>query len=95
MEQQQTDNEATGGPLRSTAGLGLGSRKEIEHAARFMDEYWPGWHCSAYRCEHYREKDSEGDAWCWLRHGIGAERREPECPAFRRAAERAMMMPNG
>ena len=55
-----------------------------KEAVDFMDAYYPGWYCSNSRCGHYRAKDSEGDAWCWLRHGIGAEGREAECPAYLR-----------
>ena len=68
--------------------------KDTKRAAVFMDNYYPGWYCSHRRCGHYRMKDSEGDAWCWLRHGIGAEDRETECPAYQLEMRRKAKTPN-
>jgi len=65
-----------------------------EDAALFMDEYWPGWYCSHYRCGHYRLAEERSPAWCWLRHGIGAEGREDECPAYKRAVRLKLKTPN-
>ena len=56
--------------------------------AVFMDNYFPGSMCRVDRCEFYRRKDSEGESWCWLRHGIGAEGREAECPAYIRGLQK-------
>jgi hypothetical protein len=55
-----------------------------EVAAEFMGDYWPGWYCSFFRCGHYRPAEGNSPAWCWLRHGISAEGREAECPAYKR-----------
>lgn len=65
-----------------------------EAAAEFMAKYWPGWYCSYWRCGHYRMKDSDGDSWCWLRHGTGAEGRETECPAYKREMRLKAKTPN-
>lgn len=65
-----------------------------EAAANFMDEYWPGWSCSFYRCDHYRLAEEGSPAWCWLRHGIGAEGREAECPGYKRAVRLKLKTPN-
>ena len=71
------------------------SDEEVEEAAaEFMDEYWPGWYCSFYRCVHYRLAEEGSPAWCGLRHGIGAEGREAECPAYRRVVRLQLKTPN-
>lgn len=54
-------------------------------AMRFINGYFPaGSMCRRDRCEHYRRAEDGCSPWCWLESGIGAEGREPECPAFRR-----------
>ena len=68
--------------------------KVDEAAAEFMEEYWPGWYCSFYRCDHFRLEEESIPAWCWLRHGIGAEGREAECPAYRRVVRLQLKTPN-
>lgn len=73
---------------------GLANDLACEAAAEFMDEYWPGWYCSFSRCGHYRLAEENSPAWCWLRHGIGAEGREVECPAYKRVQRLALKTPN-
>jgi hypothetical protein len=72
----------------------LANELACEAATEFMDAYWPGWYCGFHRCGHYRLAEENSPAWCWLRHGIGAEGRETECPAYKREMRLKAKRPN-
>lgn len=65
-----------------------------EKAEDWMADYFPGWYCSSYRCVHYRMAEEGSPAWCWLRHGIGAEGMQPHCPAYKRELRLVLKRPN-
>lgn len=70
------------------------SDAEAEAAENWMADYFPGWYCSSYRCEHHRMAEENSPAWCWLRHGIGSEGMQPHCPAYKREMRLKTKRPN-
>ena len=92
-EIERLDRLTPNGEVRGASRL-AGEASSAEDASLFMDDYWPGWYCSHLRCGFYRLAEEGSPAWCWLRHGIGAEGREAECPAYKQAVRLKMKTPN-